>query len=251
MIFILTYHKVHDQRGDDRSDFYTISTSQFSRHIEILQSLGHQCLKIEELLATGQIPEKRFILTFDDGTIDHYEKVAPILKQHGCQGVFFIPTSRLNLPGYITNAHVQEMAAAGHAIGFHSHEHRRLDVLPREDIHRQISLSQKIIADIIGAKPVLFVPPGGFLNARVREVAIELGVRLMRTMRYGFNVKPDLLALETVPLNCYMNDKKFEQLIRSPRVPWVYSSKETLKRLIPMRGYEGLRTLLVKIARPQ
>lgn len=38
--------------------------------------------------------EKKFLmLTFDDGTIDHYKAVYKILKKHKCSGVFFLTSS--------------------------------------------------------------------------------------------------------------------------------------------------------------
>ena len=33
------------------------------------------------------------MLTFDDGTIDHYKYVFPILKKYGCSGLFFVTSS--------------------------------------------------------------------------------------------------------------------------------------------------------------
>lgn len=51
-------------------------------------------MRMEQILAVyqkndfSQIPENGFILTFDDGYIDHYEVVYPILKEAGVQGVF-------------------------------------------------------------------------------------------------------------------------------------------------------------------
>lgn len=52
-------------------------------------------VRMDEILAAYQkndfsdIPENGFVLTFDDGYIDHYEVVYPILKKVGVQGVFF------------------------------------------------------------------------------------------------------------------------------------------------------------------
>ena len=37
------------------------------------------------------MPEKALVLTFDDGYLDHYSFVLPILKAHQMQGSFFMP----------------------------------------------------------------------------------------------------------------------------------------------------------------
>ena len=114
-----------------------------------------------ELLSAKPLPDDRYILTFDDATTDHYTAVFPLLKKYHCRASFFVPTARLDLPGYLTRAQVKELAAAGNEIGSHGHEHVRLDSLPEYEIRRQISWSQKIISDLIGAVPACLVPPGG------------------------------------------------------------------------------------------
>lgn len=40
--------------------------------------------------------QKLLLLTFDDGTIDHYNNVYRILKKHQCSGLFFITSSNFN-----------------------------------------------------------------------------------------------------------------------------------------------------------
>ncbi|MDB6123746.1 MAG: polysaccharide deacetylase family protein [Pedosphaera sp.] len=246
MIFLFTYHKVRESDSAGGNDFYTVSPDQLARHIAMLNAKGFQNLKIDELIRNPIQSGNKYILTFDDGTYDHYEIVFPLLQKNNCQGVFFIPTSKLNKPGYITNAQVRKLADAGHAVGFHSHEHQRLDLSPQEEIRRQITLSQQILYDITGVKPLIFSPPGGYLNARIREASLELGVQAIRTMRWGYNKKIDLIALETIPINRFTNDKKFLNILESHNSRFLYMGKEALKRLIPLRGYELLRNLLFK-----
>jgi peptidoglycan/xylan/chitin deacetylase (PgdA/CDA1 family) len=249
MIFLFTYHKVRAGNSPGGNDFYTVSLEQLIRHIETLEARGFENLPIDELLRTSLPLEAKFILCFDDGTYDHYELVFPILQKHKCQGVFFVPTSKLNKRGYMTNAQVRELAAAGHVIGFHSHEHQRLDLSPQNEIRRQITLSQQIINDIIGTKPLIFAPPGGYINSRIREATLELGVQAIRTMRWGYNKKLDLTALETIPINRHTGDEKFLTILKSHNSSLLYAGKETLKRLIPLRGYELLRNLLFKFTK--
>jgi peptidoglycan/xylan/chitin deacetylase (PgdA/CDA1 family) len=42
-------------------------------------------------LGQGSIPDRCFLLTFDDGLADHAERVVPILRDRGIRGVFFVP----------------------------------------------------------------------------------------------------------------------------------------------------------------
>jgi peptidoglycan/xylan/chitin deacetylase (PgdA/CDA1 family) len=247
MRLIFTYHEVRDGASEGDADFYAISPAQLSHHLATLAAQGRQSAALEELLAEKAPPEDRYIPTFDDGTADHYDVVFPLLEKNHCRASFFIPTAKLDKPGYLTRAQVKELAAAGHGIGSHSHEHQRMDILPDDEIRRQISLSQSIIAEITGVKPAAFVPPGGYINGQVRAAAAELGVRLIRTMRWGYNQKLDLLGLETIPINHYTDDEQFIKLLEPRGRSLLYTGKETLKRLLPMRGYEKLRRLAFKL----
>ena len=155
----------------------------------------------------------------------------------------------MNKEGYLTNDQVLKLAAAGHVIGLHGHEHQRMDLLSAEEIHRQITLSQKIMTDITGVMPVIFSPPGGFISAGVRNIALEHGVRVIRTMRWGYNKQVDLTALETIPINRHTHDKKFLKILEQRDCQILYTAKETLKRLVPLRSYEWLRGLVFKFSK--
>jgi peptidoglycan/xylan/chitin deacetylase (PgdA/CDA1 family) len=251
MIFFLTYHKVRGPAGGDDGDFYTVSSEQLGRQIEAMHARGFKCLQIDNLLAGKNSAEQEYILSFDDATPDHYDVVFPLLKKHGCRAVFFVPTSRLNQPGFLTEAQVRELARAGHTIGLHSHNHQRLDVLPPDKIREEMVRSQEILGGILGRKPVIFAPPGGFINGHVREAAVEQGVRIIRSMRWGYNQKPDLLDMETVPINRYTNEKKFLRIMESRNPRMLYAGKEALKRLIPLRFYQMIRRLAFKFSKSE
>ena len=251
MILVLTYHKVRGSGGADDGDFYTVTSEQLGRQIEAVQAKGFKSLPIENLLEGKMSAEKEYILSFDDATPDHYEMVFPLLQKHGCRAVFFVPTARINQPGYLTEAQVKELAGAGHTIGLHSHHHQRLDVLPPEKIREEMTRSREILGGILGTKPVIFAPPGGFTNAQVRVAAEEQGVRVIRSMRWGYNQNPDLLDLETVPINRFTTEKKFRGILelRNPRM--IYAGKEALKRLIPLRFYQIIRRMAFKFSKSE
>ncbi len=251
MILFLTYHKVRGPGAADDGDFYTVTSEQLGRQIEAVQASGFKGLPIEKLLEGKASAEKQYILSFDDATPDHYDVVFPMLQKHGCRAVFFVPTARLNQPGFLTEAQVKELAGAGHTIGLHSHNHQRLDVLPQEKIREEMVRSREILGGILGKKPVIFAPPGGFTNAQVRAVAVEQGVRVIRLMRWGYNQKPDLLEMETAPINRFTNDKKFRGILelRNPRM--IYAGKEALKRLIPLRFYQIIRRMAFKFSKSE
>lgn len=248
MIPIFTYHAISPADGLYGQDFYTVTREQLERHFNALAAAGRQCLSFAELRQPKSLPVQNFLLTFDDATADHAEIVAPMLNKRGWTGTFFVPTAKLNRPGYLTGDQVRELSRSGHTVGLHSHEHRRLDLATDDEMREQFSRSQQIIGDLVGGKPGCFAPPGGFMNEHVREVALGFGVEAIRTMRWGYNQKVELTALETIPINRYTDEEKFQRLLAARQTRSLYFGKQAMKSLIPARAYETLRNLAFKIS---
>jgi len=76
-------------------DYYHFDLNLFEEKIKYLKS-KYKILSLKDyhnlMQKNNQIGENYIMLTFDDGTIDHYRYVYPILKKHDCSGLFFIPS---------------------------------------------------------------------------------------------------------------------------------------------------------------
>jgi peptidoglycan/xylan/chitin deacetylase (PgdA/CDA1 family) len=246
MILVLTYHKVVCGPSPD-SEFYTIQAEQLERHLELLAQSGLHALSPDKLVGFEPPSPGAYILSFDDGTVDHYEVVLPVLARHRCGAVFFVPTAKLDQPGYLTSNRVTEMSRAGQTIGLHSHEHRRMDELGEEEVRRQMQLSHQIIVGLTGKQPAIFAPPGGYINRRVRDSALESGIRVIRTMRWGYNQNPNFSALECVPINRHLTEGKFRRVLEFRQgSAMLYATKQLAKSLLPSRTYNSLRDIVFR-----
>jgi peptidoglycan/xylan/chitin deacetylase (PgdA/CDA1 family) len=240
MILVLTYHRVSALR-ESEPEFYTTQASQLERWLDLLESNGFHALKPGELIDPGYQPKSGYLLTFDDGTRDHYDVVFPLLERRGIRGIFFVPTAKLGREGYLTADQVRSMWRAGQAIGSHSHEHRRLDRLMEEDIRVQLEVAGTTIAELTGEWPEYFAAPGGFMNRQVHQRALESGARAIRTMKWGYNRNLDLTSIECVPLNRFMKEKEFMGVLRFQGLGMKYVAKQISRRLIPDSAYERAR----------
>ncbi|HOF42060.1 MAG TPA: polysaccharide deacetylase family protein [Candidatus Paceibacterota bacterium] len=241
MILILTYHKVLPGL-DHESGFYSIQAEQLERQLELLAQSGLHALSPEELVENGPAASRAYFLSFDDGTTDHYKIVLPMLARYGCRGVFFVPTAWLDRPGFLSSKQVIELSQAGQTIGLHSHEHRRLDQLGEKEIRMQMDASRQIIGDLTGKPPLFFAPVGGYMNRTVRRMALESGIRVIRTLEWGYNHEFDGAALQSIPVNRHCTERKFRQLLEfRRRSTMLYAAKEITKKMIPGRAYKSLR----------
>ncbi len=250
MILCLTYHKILEASGSAGDvDFYSVTRDNLVSQIQATLAAGFTPFDLTQTKPRIASGDRQFILTFDDGTADHYEIVFPVLQELGLPGIFFVPTAKLNRPGYLTDAQVREMAQAGQTIGLHGHEHRRLDRTTDDEMRNQFQRSRDSLTRLTGEPPLFFAPPGGFMSEHVREVALGFGVRVIRTMQWGFNHPPDLTALETVPVNRHTKAPQFQRILQGKQPQILYFGKQAAKALVPARAYEKLRNLIFKLSR--
>ena len=92
-IHMIMYHYVRDLKNSAYPAIKGLDKALFEEQIEYLLKHFHP-LRMEDILQAyreqdfSSVAENGFLLTFDDGYIDHYEVVYPILKKIGIQGAF-------------------------------------------------------------------------------------------------------------------------------------------------------------------
>lgn len=88
------YHYVRELRLTNFPDIKGLLKSQFINQLEYFDR-HYQFVKIQDCINAiydkKKLPSNAILLTFDDGYIDHFETVFPILKKRGIQGCFFPP----------------------------------------------------------------------------------------------------------------------------------------------------------------
>jgi len=95
MLHIVMYHYVRDAAGSPYPRLKAFPVADFRNQV---QSLGERCemATLESALAYlgGDYTPSRdlCLLTFDDGTSEHFDEVTPLLADLGLQGLFFLIT---------------------------------------------------------------------------------------------------------------------------------------------------------------
>ncbi|HWO07541.1 MAG TPA: polysaccharide deacetylase family protein [Candidatus Paceibacterota bacterium] len=121
---VLTYHRI----VSDSSDVNNVSYSNFKDQMATLKRAGWETVTLEEfeafVLGEKQLPEKSFVLTFDDGAKESFYPVDPILKILGYEAVNFIIVESSHIPHttyYLTPREIERMLETGRwSIGSHS-----------------------------------------------------------------------------------------------------------------------------------
>lgn len=249
MITILTYHDVVASFSETENSHYAVSLDVLRDHIRVLR--GHAFVPVNptRLQNPTQIGSASFFLTFDDGQANHASLTAPLLESEGIRGVFFVPTRRIDREAYLKSADIRRMAKTGHVFGLHGHEHRRLDRLGMEELRHDFARSIEILADLTGEPPWIFAPVGGYGSTQVSDTAQAMGVRAIRTMRWGLNHQPNPWALQTIPVSRDFESAQLQSILRSGHFGRGYRTKEFIKGTLPEFLYNQVRQTVTRIGK--
>ena len=94
MLTIVMYHYVRDLRRSRFPGIKGLDLSLFREQLDYLVR-NYQPVTMEQVLAAyggeEKLPKNAVLLTFDDGYVDHYQYVFPLLDERKLQGSFFPP----------------------------------------------------------------------------------------------------------------------------------------------------------------
>ncbi|MCI8611261.1 MAG: polysaccharide deacetylase family protein [Clostridiales bacterium] len=164
----LMYHLILEEPYTSLTNLF-VRPSEFEEHLQALCSAGCEFLFADEYANTKG---RSIILTFDDGYEDNYTEMFPILKKYGAKATVFMITANINVPGYLTEDMIREMADSG-LVRFDSHTvtHPSLTSLSAEGLQEQFAGSAQRLCDLTGRYPTAICYPGGTINDFVIEEA--------------------------------------------------------------------------------
>ena len=167
---ILCYHRIED----GRNDIYSVSPAIFASHLQILADSGYNSVLPNELydylVHNAALPDKPFMISFDDSRTEHYTIAAPELEKRNFRGAFFIMTVTNNKKNYLTNDEIAELSDRGHSIGLHSWDHVMATQYSDSTIwEKQVYAPKKKLEDMIGKPIEYWAYPNGVYNKDAAE----------------------------------------------------------------------------------
>jgi len=159
---VLCYHRIEDGKKGD----YTVSLATFSAHMKMLADSGYHSISpaqlYDYLVYNKTLPEKPFMITFDDSRSEHSSIAAPVLEKYGFRGVFFIMTITYNKKNYMTKEQIASLAKAGHTIGLHSWDHTMVTKYKdAADWQKEVVMPKEKLESIVGKAVEYWAYPNG------------------------------------------------------------------------------------------
>ncbi|MGI4883650.1 MAG: polysaccharide deacetylase family protein [Janthinobacterium lividum] len=213
---VLMYHKIPDAPPATKHQIF-VTKDNFAKHLAFFKFRRFTPITFADYLqfASGQRPLAEFparpiVLTFDDGYLDNYTNLLPLMQHYGYRGVLYLlgdfavrynewdlatdPTEpRADL---MDEAQKRAFVAAGWEIGAHTMSHPRLPALPLPAATAEIQRSKASLETTLRTAVVSFAYPYGDLDddlkAAVHAAGFAFGVA---TDTGGLHLEDDRLQV--------------------------------------------------------
>ena len=217
----IMYHHIGYLPPTDWQYAFTITPERFRQQLDKLTALGFTPISCQDLCNQQLTLQKPVLLTFDDGTLDTYQALFPILQERKVKATIFLITDFIGTqPDYMTWDQIKQMQQSGLVeFGSHTCSHARLRQLTDEQILHELTQSKKIIEEKLGVPCLSFCYPfgSGAFDKRVRPLVFQAGYQFDFSTKQGIN-------------------------------PWPRTDKTAILRVFP-RGGETLTDFYIQITR--
>lgn len=232
---ILTFHRiVSDRLKNSRysNDEWVHSYDVFKSQIKYLHDNNYKTINLDEFYCWYKgkcnFPKKTVVITFDDGNLDDYYLVMPLLKKYGFKGTTFVVGSRIknkefgsyneNMRAYISQDIIDKSKKEypnhdfqSHSYNFHfcdSDGSQHIKNMTKNEIRRDFSLNSKYNFKYIAY-------PYGAYTKDLQDVAKEnnylLGIRFGPS-NYATRKSPTY-AIPRIKINGFSNVETMKQYL--------------------------------------
>lgn len=221
---VLMYHYVGPlpANADPLRTGLTVRPEALREQLAWLKAAGYRSItfgQLHDALENGApLPPKPVILSFDDGHLDHFTTVMPLLQEAGFSGTFFVISEGVEAggPAYMDREQIAALAAAGMQIEGHGRSHRDLAGRDRDLLVYELLGSRESLQAWTGAAPLVVAWPFGSHDALARQIAREAGYQMGVSTRAGvLHSNTGLYDLARLRVNRNLTLRSFEALLRA------------------------------------
>lgn len=176
---VLLFHEV---RTDANHQNQALLPKKLHSILELIKSKGYTTMFPGDTVVFN---EKKVILSFDDGTKDHFEVVMPMLNIAKQQGLFFWVNQQIDVLNDFQKSKLLRFSK-NHRIGVHTNKHQVLSSSKnsKANINKELKSSKKGLEDFFGYPIETFAFVKGVYDLGTAKIAQEL-------FKYNFTVEYD------------------------------------------------------------
>lgn len=187
-VSVLMYHMI----GDEQGNAAIMTEVNLRIQMNYLRDHGYHPITMQELYdyvtKGAPLPEKPVCITFDDGYLDSYTIVYPLMKEYGFPWTLFLITDDVGKPyNRMTWDQLKEMANS-HAVTIASHtlSHPKLhNLATRAEKEKEIVDANKALKYQLGIDNVWLAYPYGDYDDEVIDICKKAGIKMAVTTDAG------------------------------------------------------------------
>jgi len=213
---VLMYHAVSDNILKGTITELYVKPAELRKQIDYLVTNGYTPITFEDMHRIDSI-KKPVILTFDDGYLNNYEELFPILKEFNVKATVFMITDAIEYAKeYLDADMIKEMSDSGLvSIQSHTVTHPDLKTLSSSKIKSELQESQLALARCTGRIPfVICYPMGRYTDAAVRQAA-DYYIYGTRISGGVYNTSNDRLLVSRIYISRDMSLAGFKSVLKS------------------------------------
>lgn len=201
---VLMYHRV-GEADNDWERKYCVSPERFAAQMRALEARGWKAIGLDTFFAALdgglELPQRSFLLTFDDGFLGVHEHAAPILSALGWPATVFLVSSLIGKRDSWCEAHnpsgatyplmdagqIRELQGQGFRFESHTRSHADLPTLDDDALRAELAGSRADLEDLLGNRIDYLAYPFGRYDERVLKAARAAGYAAAFSTQPGFN----------------------------------------------------------------
>jgi peptidoglycan/xylan/chitin deacetylase (PgdA/CDA1 family) len=207
---------------------YCVTDDAFGSQLGWLRLHGYEGWNLSQALDHDLDANAGVAITFDDGCETDALYAAPRLRELGFSATFFVVTTWVGRPGYLSQRQLHELRDGGFELGAHSRSHSFLTDLDPVALGSEIVESKTELEQMLGHRVDHFSCPGGRWSPAISAVARDAGYRTVSTSRPGTVTGPtDPFCLPRTAIVEGMSIHDFERVCRGDR-EWLRAARSGL-----------------------
>lgn len=231
------YHSVPAALDD--AGYFAVPRAAFAAQLDRLAAIGCAGVSLESALLrpAGATGPRRVAITFDDGCADNFSEAFPELLARSMTATFFVITSRIGTPGYVSWEQLKEMRGAGMSIQSHTDTHPFLSALSPDDATRELVASRRALDEKLAQRTTTLALPNGDAPRGWNAADFEgAGFRWVATSEFGPNGTASW-RVRRYTIRRATTLAEFERIVRE--LPAAFSAEG-----LRLRVLTGVRSLL-------
>lgn len=191
------YHKIDHHIGNKKRNKWRVKKDDFAKQMAWFKENGWHSFTMSELIASQKsLPQKSFVLTFDDGYEDNYTCAFEILQKYQFKAtIYLVPNKQENdwepfvdkdFDKLLSTQQIQIMQESGLIeFGAHTTRHSNLTRLDDIEMAKEIEDSKKYVEAITGQPCQSFAYPYGKYNDKIVDKVKQVGYESAVSVKRG------------------------------------------------------------------